>query len=147
LTHGITGYWNNGVTGVHNPKNTKGRGMPPFDPSPVTSIRDPELRAQLERLGRRIDALPWPEPEPAPSSAKVIQLPLFPRETRPISNDMARSALFSCIQGKDRRYIEDALLASQDGAEIRFTGKQLNQDDHDLLMTLVFMAQHKPLGA
>jgi hypothetical protein len=71
--------------------------MPPFDPSPVTSIRDPELRAQLERLGRRIDALPWPEPEPAPSSAKVIQLPLFPRETRPISNDMARSALFSCI--------------------------------------------------
>jgi hypothetical protein len=121
--------------------------MSPFDLSPVTSIRDPELRAQLERIGRRIDKLSWPDRESAPSAAKVIQLPLFPRETRPISNDMARSALFSCIQGKDRHYIEDALLASQDGVDIRFTGKQLNQDDHDLLMTLVFMAQHKPLGA
>jgi hypothetical protein len=43
--------------------------------------------------------------------------------------------------------IEDVLLASQDGLEVRFTGQQRNQDDHDLLMTLVFMAQYKPLGA
>jgi hypothetical protein len=59
---------------------------------------------------------------------------------------MARSALFSCIQGKDRRYIEDALIASQGDVEIRFTGRQLNQDDHDLLMTLVFMAKDTPMG-
>jgi hypothetical protein len=59
---------------------------------------------------------------------------------------MARSALFSCVQGKDRRYIEDALIASQGDVEIRFTGRQLNQDDHDLLMTLVFMAKDKPMG-
>jgi hypothetical protein len=59
---------------------------------------------------------------------------------------MARSALFSCVQGKDRRYIEDALIASQGDVEIRFTGRQLNQDDHDLLMTLVFMAEDKPMG-
>ena len=60
---------------------------------------------------------------------------------------MARSALFSCIQGKDRRFIKDALLATVNGVEIRFTGEQLNQDDHDLLMQLVFMAHKRPIGA
>jgi len=33
------------------------------------------------------------------------------------------------------------------GVEIRFTGEQLNQDDHDLLMQLVFMAHKRPIGA
>ena len=60
---------------------------------------------------------------------------------------MARSALFSCIQGKDRRFIKDALLATVNGVEIRFTSEQLNQDDHDLLMQLVFMAHKRPIGA
>jgi hypothetical protein len=60
---------------------------------------------------------------------------------------LARSALFSCVQGKDRRFIKDALLATTADKEIRFDGEQLNQDDHDLLMQIVFMAQHKPLGA
>ena len=78
--------------------------------------------------------------------AKILQFPLFPNEARPVSNDMARSALFSCVQGKDRQMVKDALLASQDGIEIRFTGERLNQDDHDLLMQLVEYAKHKPLG-
>jgi hypothetical protein len=117
-----------------------------LDLSILATVKDPDLRATLERLGNAMaDAPPEPEPEPKPT-AKIIQFPLFPETTRPVSNDMARSALFSCVQSKDRRYIENALLASQDGIEIRFTGKQLNQDDHDLLMQLVFMAHHKPLG-
>src|SRR5712692_4457527 len=120
-----------------------------LDLSLLATVKDPELRASIERLGNVMaEAPPTPAsaPEP-PSTAKVIQFPLFPHDARPVSNDMARSALFSCVQGKDRRFIENALLASQDGIEIRFTGKQLNQDDHDLLMQLVFMAHHRPLGA
>src|SRR6266581_3853393 len=116
-----------------------------LDLSLLANITDPDLRASLQRLGNAMAEAPS-EPKPAPdpsSTAKVIQFPLFPEATRPVSNDMARSALFSCVQGKDRRYIEDALLASQDGIEVRFTGKQLNQDDHDLLMQLVCMAQGK----
>ena len=118
-----------------------------LDLSIAATIKDPELRASLERLGAVIKDTPQrSEPEP-PSSAKIIQFPLFPEATRPVSNDMARSALFSCIQGKDRRFIKDALLATVDGVEIRFTGEQLNQDDHDLLMQLIFMAREKPVGA
>jgi len=120
-----------------------------LDLSLLATIPDRELRASLERLGNAMaEASSGPPPTPPPlSTAKILQFPLFPHDSRPVSNDMARSALFSCVQGKDRRYIEDQLLASQEGIEIRFTGKQLNQDDHDLLMQLVFMAQGKPLGA
>jgi hypothetical protein len=118
-----------------------------LDLSIATTIKDPDLRASLERLGNVMaEASPAQDPEP-PSGAKIIRFPLFPHETRPISNDMARSALFSCIQGKDRRFIKDELLTTVEGMEIRFTGEQLNQDDHDLLMQLVFMAQCKPLGS
>lgn len=79
---------------------------------------------------------------------ELIQLPLFPypEATRIVSNDMARSALFSAVQGADREMFKDKLLASINGIEIIFTGEQVNQDDHDLLMQLVHMARHKPFG-
>jgi hypothetical protein len=119
-----------------------------LDLSLLANISDPDLRASLERLGNAMVESPIAPvlvPEP-PSTAKVIQFPLFPLDTRRVSNDMARSALFSCIQGKDRRFIKDALLATVDGVEIRFTGEQLNQDDHDLLMQLIFMARATALS-
>jgi hypothetical protein len=123
-------------------------GASKIDLTLLDNVADPELRRTLERLGRvmaeRERENPRQEPEKLP--AKVIQFPLFPNETRPVSNHMARSALFACVQGKDRQMLEDALLAAQDGQEIRFTGRQLNQDDHDLLMQLVEFAKHKPLG-
>jgi hypothetical protein len=123
-------------------------GAPEIDLTLLDSVADPELRGTLERLGRimaeRERENPRQEPEKLP--AKVIQFPLFPSEARPVSNDMARSALFACVQGKDRRMVKDELLAAQDGQEIRFTGERLNQDDHDLLMQLVEFAKHKPLG-
>src|SRR2546422_11035037 len=81
-----------------------------------------------------------------PESRQRKLPPFYQYTPRPVSNDMARSALFSCIQGKDRRFIKDALLATVDGVEIRFTGEQLNQDDHDLLMQLIFMARATALG-
>src|SRR5499433_1301808 len=117
-----------------------------LDLSIAATIKDPALRASVERLGAVMKhSAPRSEPEP-PSSAKIIQFPLFPEATRPVSNDMARSALFSCVQGKDRIFIKDALLATVADREIRFTGEQLNQDDHDLLMTLVFLARTPVLG-
>jgi TrfA protein len=117
-----------------------------LDLSIASTIKDPDLRASAERLALALQSAPLAEPSP-PSSAKIIQFPLFPEAMRPVSNDMARSALFSCVQGKDRRFIKDVLLATVADREIRFTGEQLNQDDHDLLMQMVFMAQHKPLGS
>ena len=67
-----------------------------LDLSILETVKDPQLRAQLERLGQRMAASPREDADcpPPPATAKVIQFPLFPHETRPVSNDMARSALF-----------------------------------------------------
>ena len=79
-------------------------------------------------------------------TAKIIQLPIFPQETRPTVNALARSALFAAIQGKDRQKLWNEKIASAEGVEIFFTGEQFNQDDHDTFMQLVTIASQKPLG-
>jgi hypothetical protein len=116
-------------------------------------IRD-HYRAAIEALWRHcapggqvmFTARERPAPPARSVPAKVIQFPLFPEETRPTSNDLARSALFAAIKGKDRQWWRNEKIATVDGIEIICTGEQLNQDDHDTLMQLVFMAQQQPLG-
>ncbi|SMF97931.1 TrfA protein [Methylomagnum ishizawai] len=112
-----------------------------------------EQDARLERVfrtaaARRMVAARELREKEEKRIAELIQLPLFPypEATRIVSNDMARSALFSATQGADRKTLKDTVLATIDGIEIIFTGEQLNQDDHDLLMQLVDFARHKPFG-
>src|SRR5713101_6008086 len=114
----------------------------------LATVKDPELRASIERLGNIMaEAPPAPAPVPEPTSgAKIIPFPFTPEATRPISNDMARSALFSCVQGKNRRMLKNATVATVGDVKIEFSGEQWNQDDHDVLMQLVFMAHDKPFG-
>lgn len=119
---------------------------PQLDLSLLSTIRDPELRASIERLGYKMAEAPLAQEPELPSGVKIIQFPLFPVETRPVSNDMARSALFSCVQGNKRRWLKNAVLATVSDVRIEFTGEQLNQDDCDTLMQLVFMARNKLLG-
>ncbi len=110
-------------------------------------IAEGELTRALARLGNSMaDAADQEQATKRTKRGDVVQFPLFPDEARPVSNDAARSALFSCVQGKDRRTVKDELIATVDGVQIRFTGERFNQDDHDVLMQLVHMAAHKPLG-
>ena len=76
----------------------------------------------------------------------VVQLPLWPEPKRGAPNSFIRSALFAAIQGKDRQYMKEALLASQDGIVIKYTGEQLNQSDLDVWETIVHLAREQPLG-
>jgi TrfA protein len=117
---------------------------------------NPVMNRALSRLGAGIEAREAAEAakkaeeaaaKPAePKRGVVVHFPLFPAACRPVPNDVARSALFSCVQGKDRAMVKDALIAAVDGIQIRFTGERFNQDDHDVLMQLVHMAAHQPLG-
>ncbi|MBT9100579.1 TrfA protein [Methylovulum psychrotolerans] len=77
---------------------------------------------------------------------KIIQLPLWPESKRGTPNSFLRSALFSAIQGKDRQYLREATLFSQQGIIVKFTGLQLNQEDLTLWETLVHLAKEHPLG-
>jgi HAMP domain-containing protein len=78
--------------------------------------------------------------------AEIIQFPLWPEVRRGTPNSFIRSALFAAIHSKDRDYLEEAVLASQKGVTVKFTGKQLNQEDLDVWEALVHLARKHPLG-
>ena len=113
------------------------------EPEPL----NPELAGTIRRMQQAVEARAAKEAaEPRPP-AKIVQFPLpFPDDTPPVSNVIARSALFAAIKSKDRRKMHKEIVASQDGIEISFTGEQLNQDDHDNFMQLVKLASGRPLG-
>jgi hypothetical protein len=98
------------------------------------------MRRTLEARAKKEEAIPE-----TPQSGKVIQLPLWPEPARGMPNPALRSALFPAIHSKDRRFINDELLASCEGVEIRFKGEQLNQEDLDLCSLLFHLGRLRPL--
>jgi hypothetical protein len=106
-----------------------------------------ELQQALESLGRAMQANPRPiEPEKVRQRAKIIQFPLWPEPLRGMPNPTLRSALFSAIQSKDRRFINYELISAVNGVEIRFMGKQLNQEDLEVCAEVFHLARLHPLG-
>ena len=75
-----------------------------------------------------------------------IQLPLWHELERGTPNSFLRSALFSAIQSKDRRFLKDVTLASSKDVVVKFTGEQLNQEDLTVWEALVHLARKNPLG-
>jgi TrfA protein len=84
-------------------------------------------------------------PEPKPP-AKIVQLPLWPEAAPAAPNPVLRSALFPAIQGKARRFLDNVTIASLNGVEIKFTGKQLNQEDLEVWLQVLNLARNHPLG-
>jgi hypothetical protein len=76
----------------------------------------------------------------------VLHFPLWHEQKRGTPNSFLRSALFAAIQSKDRIYLEQVVLYSQQGITVKFTGKQLNQEDLDVWEALVHLARKHPLG-
>jgi TrfA protein len=79
-------------------------------------------------------------------SAQIIQLPLWPEPKRGTPNSFLRSALFSAIQGKTRKFLRETTIASQENYTVKFTGEQLNQEDLTVWETIVHLARSEPLG-
>jgi hypothetical protein len=97
----------------------------------------PALQASLDRVRAE---------ENRRESAEIIQLPLWAEQKRGTPNSFLRSSLFAAVQGKDRRFMKEEVLASQNGITVKFTGEQLNQSDLDVWETLVHLARQHPLG-
>ena len=95
------------------------------------------LQSKLDKLQKKVEER---------SLSKELRLPNWPEERRGTPNSFLRSALFSAIQSKDRVFLGGVILASQQGITVRFTGKQLNQEDLTLWETLVHLAKDEPLG-
>ena len=78
---------------------------------------------------------------------KEIMLPEWPDTKRGTPNSFLRSELFTTADcKKERIHLNKAVLASQAGINIVFTGPQLNQEDLTLWETLVHLAKEYPLG-
>jgi hypothetical protein len=110
-------------------------------------LEDPDLSNSIQRWQQAFESRAVKESAEPRLPAKIVQFPLpFPENAPPVSNVIARSALFAAIKSKDRKKMHKEIVASQDGVEIFFTGEQLNQDDHDNFMQLVKLASGRPLG-
>lgn len=108
----------------------------------------PELAKALGSLeAAMIKAHPaHAKPTEAELLEKLFQFPLWPEPVRGMPNPALRSALFSAIQSKDRRWLENELIAAVNGIEIRFQGKQLNQEDLEVCAQVFHLARLHPLG-
>lgn len=101
------------------------------------ATRDRHLETALDRIGKSVAKR---------QQDAVVQLPLWPEPKRGAPNSFIRSALFAAIQSKDRQFMKETVLASQDGITVKFTGEQLNQADLDVWETIVHLAREQPLG-
>ena len=111
---------------------------------------DADMRRSLASMGASI-ATRKPEeaaevkatPEKLPAAAKILQFPLpFDEDTRAVSNSLARWLLFAAV--KERHFSKQYCLVGEvHGVRVEFKGEQLNQDDHDTLLQLIAMANHK----
>jgi len=80
--------------------------------------------------------------------APPARLPIWPDAVRAMPNSFLRSALFSAIRKgqKARRYINEELLATVDGIEVRYKGEQLDQGDLTTWATLLHAVRNQNLG-
>jgi hypothetical protein len=76
----------------------------------------------------------------------IIPLPWWPEEKRGSPNSFLRSALFAAIQSKDRVMLKEAILGSQQGIIVKYTGEQLNQEDLTVWLGVMDMVKQHPLG-
>lgn len=96
----------------------------------------------------RLKASTQPKPQKLeqctlPGVPEVV--PLTPGTTAPLSNIIARSSLFSPIRRGARKLHDKTEIASPNGVDIRYTGKQLDMGDQDLyLVALKMAAGHGP---
>ena len=82
-------------------------------------MADDKLSIKLENLKKSIADR---------QSTRIIKLPFWSELKRGTPNSILRSALFSAIQSKDRVFMDGETVFSQQGINIKFTGKQLNQE-------------------
>ena len=110
---------------------------------------DADMRRSLASMGASIATREAAEVKATPEklpAAKILQFPLpFDEDTRAVSNSLARGSLFAAV--KERQFFKQYCLVGEvHGVKVEFKGEQLNQDDHDTLVQLVAMANHKAFG-
>lgn len=75
------------------------------------------------------------------------QLDFWGADVRGLSKCLANSALFSVREKRaPRRRYDEEIIASLNNVMMKYTGTQLDQDDHLVFMQLIHIARTTPLG-
>jgi TrfA protein len=122
------------------------RGLEGHDPIMQQRLKNIYFGMQRREAAEKAAEQTPPQKLQDKPKARIIPFPHFSTETRPIVNEIARSALFSAIQSKDRQMLKDAPVAISGDGKILFTGEQLNQSDHDVFMQLISIGSTRPAG-
>ena len=112
--------------------------------------------AENKHTKRRSDPLEWVKQKAAEVAAKAEQkaaetprqmfLPGMDEFMRAMPNHIARSSLFAPVARGRRKLHDGTILQSRGDAEIRFSGKQLDEAQADVWMQAMKEAQRQPLG-
>lgn len=84
--------------------------------------------------------------EQAAQTPKQMFLPGMDEVMRAMPNHIARSSLFAPVARGRKKMHDGTILQSREDAEIRFSGKQLDETQADVWMQCMKEAQRKPLG-
>ena len=82
----------------------------------------------------------------AAETPKQLFLPGMDEVMRAMPNHIARSSLFAPVARGRRKLYDGTILQSRGDAEIRFSGKQLDEAQADVWMQAMKAAQSQPLG-
>lgn len=77
----------------------------------------------------------------APEQATLPGVPVTPKETAPMGNELARTPLFAPIQRGRRKVIDMARLPSPESVALWYFGKQLDVGDQDTYLTALMLAK------
>lgn len=112
--------------------------------------------AENEDTKSKRDPLEWIKQKAAEVAAKAEQkaaetprqlfLPGMDEFMRAMPNHIARSSLFAPVARGRRKMHDGTILQSRGDAEIRFSGKQLDEAQADVWMQAMKEAQRQPLG-
>lgn len=111
--------------------------------------------AENEDTKKARDPLEWIKQKAAEVAAKAEQktaetrqlfLPGMDEFMRAMPNHIARSSLFAPVARGRRKLHDGTILQSRGDAEIRFSGKQLDEAQADVWMQAMKEAQRQPLG-
>ena len=118
---------------------------------------NPDMAATLRSFMALRHTVPPEPPAPEkPTTAKILQLPLWPEPVRRAPNVLLRSAFFAAIASKKRQRLgippsspnkepEGVIIAAQKGDTIKYAGTQLNQYDADVFFEGLHRARGNPL--
>lgn len=103
---------------------------------------DESLKAANERVeaGRKVAE------QKAAETPRQMFLPGMDEFMRAMPNHIARSSLFAPVARGRRKLHDGSILQSRGDAEIRFSGKQLDEAQADVWMQAMKEAQRQPLG-